>query len=133
MLFLVTAMSTKVSIYRISQNLIEQDFVNAWATLAHRDSALYAISVRRHRTFPNFAKSSSAHDALSGTIALLTLDSDRADPVIAHNGETLYHGSRIRKCPVFTHMRAVLSPHKFMPMHGFVSPSRNYSQLDSAQ
>ena len=58
--------------------------------------------------FPNFAKSAFAmmHQKYD---SLLSFDTDRADPVLAHNLETLYH-VQDQKVPCDTHMREVLDP-----------------------
>lgn len=58
--------------------------------------------------FPNFAKSAFAmmHQKYD---SLLTFDSDRADPVFAHNLETMYH-VQDQKVPCDTRMREVLDP-----------------------
>ena len=58
--------------------------------------------------FPNFAKSAFAmlHQKYD---SLLSFDTDRAEPVLAHNLETMYH-VKDAKVPCDTRMREVLDP-----------------------
>ena len=96
-------MSTKVSKHLNAKNLIEQACKCFDDIPDHRPNhCVNGIP------FPNFAKSAFAmmHQKYD---SLLTFDSDRADPVLAHNLETLYH-VQDQKVPCDTHMRAVLDP-----------------------
>ena len=93
----------KVSKHLNAKNLIEQACKCFDEIPDHRPNhCVNGIS------FPNFAKSAFAmmHQKYD---SLLTFDSDRTDPVLAHNLESLYH-VQDQKVPFDTHMRAVLDP-----------------------